>query len=121
MGRNQPSSFMKLIGVPPARPMRLLTRPERGESRTKSMPTTTTVEMKAGENRTVWMKAFRRREPILLMSRARMIGTGKPKTRPRTLMAMVLKKTRVNWKEWRKREMCSSPTHSLPMKPSMGL
>ena len=36
-------------------------------------------------------------------------------------MAIVLTKTRENWNECRKREMCSSPTHSLPMKPSIGL
>ena len=46
IGRNQPTSFMKLTGVPPRRAMMTLMMPPLMETKFTMMPTTTTTEMK---------------------------------------------------------------------------
>ena len=61
------------------------------------MPTTTTVEMNAGEYSTVWVNFLKLSLCSWLTTNARTMGTGKAISRPRTAIHSVFPMTWPNW------------------------
>ena len=97
MGRNHSAEPIKKIGSPPPSWIALFTSPDRGDRTTNMMPTTTTVEMNAGEYSTVWVNFLNLSLWSWLTSNARMIGIGKATSRPRTAIHSVFPTTWPNW------------------------
>ena len=97
MGRNHSADPIKKIGSPPPSWIALFTSPDRGERTTNMMPTTTTVEMNAGEYSTVWVNFLNLSLWSWLTSKARMIGTGKATSRPSSAIHSVFPMTWPNW------------------------
>ena len=116
--RNHSGDCMNAVGE--AEAMRSLTRPSRAK-KSKSIPTTTTTEMKCGRYVTVCTSPLNGFQRSSFSNRARMIGAGNPNTRSRTLIATVFTMSRAkytlakkSWKFW-------SPIHLLPSTPFTGL
>ena len=68
------------MALPPSAAIRLLIRPEEGETSVLRMETMTAAEMKYGRKLMVWMKLWSLRCLTSLRNREKMIGTGKTTT-----------------------------------------